>query len=217
MRLGRNMRASERNAVERAMTTFFLVRHASVDAIGRFLAGRAEGVALNDEGRAQVAQLSRTFAGTRLDVVYTSPLERARATAEALRHSCGGRIEIADELHEIDFGEWTGKSFRELDSDPRWSQFNSVRTLTRIPGGELMLEAQARVVGFLQRRAVESPDARIAVVSHSDLLRSAIAYYLGVPLDHMLRFEISPASVSVLEVHSWGARLLSLNASGSIV
>jgi ribonuclease H / adenosylcobalamin/alpha-ribazole phosphatase len=50
------------------------------------------------------------------------------------------------------------------------------------------------------------------VVSHGDVLRAAIAYYLGLPIDHMLRFDISPGSISVLRLTQAGAHLLCMNA-----
>src|SRR4051812_38596523 len=123
------------------MTTFFLVRHASVDAIGQFLAGRAPGIHLNEEGRRQVNRLAREFTGRRFDAVYSSPMERALETAAAFR-SCANAFDIAPQISEIDFGDWTGKSFAHLDQDEHWRRFNAERAATRIPGGELMCEVQ---------------------------------------------------------------------------
>src|SRR4051812_47611433 len=204
------MRARWRSFANRFMTTFFLVRHAAVDAIGQFLAGRMEGIHLNDDGRQQVDRLKRDLAGRRFDAVYSSPMERARETAAAFDH-CAPAIEIAPEIQEIDFGEWTGKSFAELDADERWRCFNTERAATRIPGGELMSEVQERVAGFLEKRAADHPHGRIVVVSHGDVLRAGLIHYLGMSLDHMLRIEIAPASVSVLEIHPWGPRVLCMN------
>jgi probable phosphoglycerate mutase len=76
-----------------------------------------------------------------------------------------------------------------------------------------MIETQVRVVGFMQRVVERWPSGRVAIVSHGDVLRAAIAYYLGISIDHMLRFEISPSSMSLLDVREFGAVLLSLNVS----
>jgi broad specificity phosphatase PhoE len=51
----------------------------------------------------------------------------------------------------------------------------------------------------------------VVAVSHCDIIRGLIAYYLGLPLDNLLRFDIDPASVSRLMVGSWGARVISVN------
>lgn len=54
-------------------------------------------------------------------------------------------------------------------------------------------------------------DPEWSTVSHCDIIRGLIAYYLGLPLDNLLRFDIDPASVSRLVVGSWGARVMSMN------
>lgn len=114
---------------------------------------------------------------------------------------------------ELDLGEWTNKTFQELHGDPQFHLFNTFRSGTRIPGGELMLEAQARIVAGLQRLAGRHPQQTVAVVSHSDLIKAAVAYYAGLSLDLAQRLEISPASVSVLEIYPETARLLTLNST----
>src|SRR4051812_12571629 len=122
------------------MTTILLVRHCSFGAVGRYLAGRAPNEPLDEGGRAHVARIAERFAGVTLDAVFSSPLERAWQTAQALAACAADGITAADELLELDFGEWTGKRFDELEAEPRWTLFNTQRTTTRIPGGEHILE-----------------------------------------------------------------------------
>ncbi len=78
------------------------------------------------------------------------------------------------------------------------------------------MEVQTRMVRQLDCLADAHSEETVAVVSHGDPLRSVIAYYLGIPLDLLLRFEISPASVSVVEQHEWGPRVLCLNETGDV-
>jgi len=110
-------------------------------------------------------------------------------------------------------GEWSGLSYRELDERPEWRRFNQVRSMTRIPGGELMVETQARMVGELDRLRAAHPDEVFAVVSHGDVIKAAIAYFAGMPLDFLWRFEIDPASVSVIAFEGDMPRILRLNDS----
>src|SRR4051794_28353785 len=124
------------------MTTFLLVRHCAVDALGRYLAGRAPGEHLNAEGRAQAVRLGERFRSIQLDAVFSSPLERARETADQLTGARASGVTCTDALLEIDFGAWTGKTFDELASDARWSTFNTRRTSIRIPDGEHIDEVQ---------------------------------------------------------------------------
>ncbi len=165
---------------------------------------------LNDSGRAEARELAEQLRAVQLEAVYTSPLERACETAAIVCAKRGIVPRVADELVELDFGEWTGCTFQDLEADPRWALFNTARSSTRIPGGELAHEAQARIVTWLERARHEHAGS-VAVVSHCDLIRLAVAHYLGMPLDLMLRFDIAPASVSVLELQDWGPRIRGLN------
>jgi broad specificity phosphatase PhoE len=79
-----------------------------------------------------------------------------------------------------------------------------------------MIETQARMIRQLDLLRGRHPDGTVAVVSHGDPLRSAIAYFLGVTLDLVLRLEVSLASVSVVQVHEWGARVMCVNETGEI-
>lgn len=192
-------------------TTVFLVRHAAHDRLNRILCGRMPGVTLGAEGRAQAAALAERLARENVAAVYVSPLERARETAETLSQRLGIAAHVVDELNEIEIGAWTGRAFDELRDDPHWTRWNTARSVTRPPGGETMLEAQARIVGGIERLCAAHPDQSIALFSHADVIKAALAYHLGLPLDAILRFEISPASVSTLVVGDWGAKVIRMN------
>lgn len=192
------------------MTVFFLVRHAHHDWLGRGLAGRTD-VPLSAKGFAQAERLARRLAGAGLDAVRSSPLLRTRQTAEAIAARSGLEVEVTPEILEVDFGAWTGKDFGDLDRDERWRRWNAFRSGTRCPGGETMAEAQARVVGYMAGLHEEGPSARVALVGHADPIRAALAWWLGMPLDLFLRIEVSPASVSTVELGDWGPRVLSIN------
>jgi len=148
--------------------------------------------------------------------VYTSPLERAIETAEPIARRQGLEFQQVPEIGEIHIGEWQGLTMQELDKREDWRRFNTFRSGTRAPGGELMLETQTRMVRQLDRLCAKHPDEIVALVSHGDPLRSALAYFLGIPLDLVLRFEVSPASLSIVQIHDWGARVLCLNDTGEV-
>jgi probable phosphoglycerate mutase len=194
------------------VSVFYLVRHAATDFIGKSISGRAPGVHLNTFGRKQAAQLGERLQVGDLDAVYCSPQPRARETAApfALDRKC--EIVTAPELDELDFGLWTGRAFDELRDDPDWLRFNSARATTRIPQGELLLEVQSRVVGFMERVAPRHSGG-VVLFSHGDVIRAALAFYLGMPLDFMLRFEVSPASLSVMVLEQGIPRVLCVNST----
>jgi probable phosphoglycerate mutase len=195
------------------VTTFFLIRHAANDSVGRGIAGRSAGVHLNAAGREQAESLARRLAHAGIGHLYCSPLERARETAQPLAEALGVPINVLESLQEVDFGDWTGRSFELLDKEPRWGRFNRIRSITRIPGGELMIETQLRMVTALEELRQAHPEGRVAVVSHGDPIRSALIYYAGISIDLMQNIRVDLASVSVLALEEEGACILCLNHS----
>jgi probable phosphoglycerate mutase len=181
------------------MTRYFLIRHAETSAVSEGLTGRAA-APLTRLGVEQASRLAHRIGAASMEAIYSSPQERALETARAIAAAAGRDVRVAAELDEIDYGEWTGRSIDSLASSQRWLSFNTMRSITRIPQGESILEVQARIVGFMQVLRERHPEAALALVSHADVIRAALVYYMGVPLDLMLRFEISPASLTIMDV-----------------
>ena len=192
------------------MSTFYLIRHGQNDYLGRALAGRLP-VELNAKGHQEANQLAQALKEKGITRIFSSTIRRAVQTAEPIAEALSLEIVIAEEFQEIDFGAWTGQEMARLDQDERWKSFNRYRSGTRIPGGELMLEVQARVVSRLEALRREFPNETMAVTSHGDPIKSAVAYYLGAPLDLFQRIEIDPASCSVLRLEDWGPQVLGVN------
>lgn len=192
--------------------TLLLIRHAAHVHLDRMFSGRMPGVPLSDVGRAQAARLRQRLAGEGIAHVQCSPLERTRETAAVIASACG--VDAPEEvpaLLELDLGEWTGRAFGTLEGDPAWTAWNTRRGSARVPGGETMVEAQARIVAHIGRLVRENDGETVALVSHSDMIRAAVAWVLGLPLDYLLRFDVGPASVTRVVAGDWGARLMTLN------
>src|SRR5690349_10674383 len=116
------------------MTTFFLIRHASCNGLGQTLWGRTPGIYLNKNGQLQAQRLADRFKNISLTAIYSSPLDRALQTATELARSMKLEVRKNESANEINFGDWTGKSFGCLSSDRRWRHFNNYRSMTMIPG-----------------------------------------------------------------------------------
>lgn len=136
---------------------------------------------------------------------------RAVETARVIAEANGLVPQVCDGLCEVRFGSWEGKPFAELDQDPEWRRFNTTKSQVRPPGGELMIEAQARIVSAIEKLRCRHPDAMVALVSHLDPLRMLISHCLGMPLDFLLRFDLSPGSISVVQYSQAIPLVLSLN------
>jgi broad specificity phosphatase PhoE len=178
--------------------TIFLIRHGHTDAVGRYLAGRAPGVGLTAVGQAQAEALPARFAGLPLHAIYSSPLERTRATAEPLARARDLEVRVEPAFIEVDFGEWTGLAFDELERRADWRAFNARRSAAVVPGGESAAVTQARVIEALRRIRLAHSDEHVAVVSHADVIRYALLHAAGASLDDVHTLTIGPGSVTLL-------------------
>lgn len=182
------------------MAEFLLIRHAENDWVstGR-LAGWTPGVHLNAHGRLQAATLGERLAGMHLGAIYASPLERAVETAEAIAAPYPGLVvQLLEGVGEVRFGRWEGKPLSKLRRQPLWGAVQSYPSRVAFPGGETFRQAQARAVEAIEQLAARHPQQRIAVVSHSDVIKLILAHFLGLHLDLFQRIEIAPASLSLL-------------------
>lgn len=191
--------------------TILLVRHGTTRDIGKVLTGRGGDLPLSEAGRAEVGALGAKLAGARIDRLQTSPVRRARETAAAIGVAAGLVPDIAPPLEEVDFGEWTGRSFADLASDPGWHAWNSERGTAVPPGGETIVAVQARVLDHLRAVARTAAGNVVAMVSHADVIRAAVAGIIGLSLSRILALTVDPASVTRIEAGDWGERLVTLN------
>jgi broad specificity phosphatase PhoE len=195
------------------VTTLLLVRHAAHDWLGRGIPGRLPGVTLNGEGQLQARDLSLRIAA-RVDAIYSSPQERARETAAPLAERLELPVVIAPEFDEIDFGEWTGWTFERLRAQgERWREWVEHKSVASAPGGESLAAVARRTTAGAERLARLHPDQWVLVVSHGDVIKALVAACLGLSLDGLERFDVAPASLTVLARAGDGWRLLCLNAS----
>lgn len=193
------------------MTTLLLLRHGDTDALGKLLAGWQSGWTLNNSGRQQVKALAETLSKSPVRAIYSSPLERAYETADGIATPHGIRPVVREELGEIRFGDWEGRTFDDLAHDPEWLHFNVARSTVRPPNGELLIEVQARMIREANHiRELHEGDT-VVIVSHADPIRALLAYYLGSPLDLLSRFTISPASITAIRFLEDDPTILYLN------
>jgi len=198
------------------MMNLLLIRHAANDWVGERLAGWTPGVHLNDEGRNQVAALVNRLADVPLAAIYSSPLERTVETARPVALAHDLPVQVREDLGEARFGQWTGRALKELQAEELWPVIQVYPSGARFPGGESLREVQARLVAELDAIRDNHAGQTVAVVSHSDPIKMAVAHYLGLSLDLFQRLTISPASVTAFAFTHFGPRLICLNDTGTL-
>ncbi len=184
------------------MTTILLIRHAVNDFVktGK-LAGRMDGVHLNEEGRAQAEALGQRLAGAPLSHIYASPIDRTLETAAAIaQHHPRLKVRQSWDIGEVRYGDWEGMKISDLQRRKMWQVVQEYPSRARFPNGETMRGVQTRIVNALEAFVQQHPNQMIALVFHADLIKMALAHYLGMHLDVFQRIVISPASISTLHL-----------------
>jgi broad specificity phosphatase PhoE len=195
------------------MPYLVLIRHGENDYTRRGrMAGRLSGVHLNEHGQKQAQELAEALRGAPIKALYSSPLDRALETARPIAKALGLGIRRQAGLMETDVGDWEGQSIRRLALTRAWRVFQQNPSRARHPGGESLMEAQARVIATLDGICTRHKKSDlIACVFHADPIKMAVAHYIGLSLDHLQRIACDTGSVTLLAVGSTSARLMWLN------
>lgn len=204
------------NAEPTSPTRLILVRHAVTHHTGGKLSGRMPGINLTDEGRGQAEATARRLAEVDVTTIYASPIERTMQTAQAIAAPHGLEVNANAGVIEAEYGDWTDGALSDLAKTDEWKVVQRTPSRARFPGGESILEMQARMVQALDELVARHPNQTTVVVSHADPIKSAIAHYTGVHLDLFQRIHVAPASVTVFEFHSHGVMMLKCNDTGTL-
>lgn len=201
--------------------TVILLRHGrSVSNTAQILAGRSEGVDLDDKGDGQAAELIDRIGDLPVRAVVHSPLLRCRRTIEPLAEALG-LAPVADErLTEVDYGDWTGRNIADLAKEPLWAVVQAHPSAAVFPGGEGLAQVQSRAVAAVRdhdRRLAEQHggDALWLACSHGDVIKSVVADALGLHLDAFQRIAADPASMSVIRYTQLRPFVLHINHTGA--
>jgi probable phosphoglycerate mutase len=194
-------------------TTTLLLRHGqtAMSAERRF-AGRGD-IPLTKEGARQAARAARSLARTGVDIIVTSPLQRARRTAEAVAEASGAALVVDDDLVEADFGSWEGLTFAEAgrqwpDELTAWLASPDAAP----PGGESFAMVALRVLTALDRLLDAHRHRTAVVVSHVTPIKTLVCRALLAPPEAMFRMNLDVASLSRIDCFDNGSALLrSLN------
>jgi ribonuclease H / adenosylcobalamin/alpha-ribazole phosphatase len=188
-------------------TTLLLVRHGSTihSLSGRF-SGRND-LPLDEPGVVQ----AKAIAGyidllDPVDAILSSPLRRARETADAIAAPTGRTVEINDDLVELDFGQWEGLSFAEAKRAwpadlVNWLDSEQVAP----PGGESFATVTQRVRRLLGHVLASYPGQRVVMVSHLTPIKTLLRLALGAPHEAVFRFHLDTGALSIIDYYGDGA------------
>lgn len=181
------------------MTSLLLLRHATTAATGTRLGGRTETV-LDEAGREQSSAAAERLRDVPLKAVYASPLARTLETAGIVAEPHGLDVQPVEGLLEVEYGRWTDRALKPLTRTKLWPVIQARPSLVRFPEGESLRGMQIRAVDAVEEIVQQHRRGLVAAVTHADVIKAVVAFYLGLPLDLFQRLAVSPASVTVLQL-----------------
>ena len=191
-----------------------LLRHAHSTAnLKGILAGRDNQIGLSDRGKKEAIDLANYLLGSKFDAIYSSPLKRCSETIAPWVEKTGAQIEFIPDLVEMEYGEWSGQFLAKLSKKSLWNSIQSRPSTVRFPSGESFAEMSTRANQAILDLA--KGKHRILVVSHGDVIKSIVAFHLGMALDSFQRITIDPSSITTIRVPS--SQLINVNSTSHLI
>jgi probable phosphomutase (TIGR03848 family) len=200
--------------------TVILLRHGrSTSNTAHTLAGRSEGVELDDKGREQAAGLVDRIGALPIRAIVRSPLLRCEQTVQPLAEALHLEPIVDDGISEVDYGAWTGRKISELVKEPLWAVVQQQPSAAVFPDGEGLAAVQGRAVAAVRahdRRLAEEHDGDVLWVActHGDVIKAIVADALGTHLDSFQRITADPASMSVIRYTALRPFVIHVNHTG---
>lgn len=192
-------------------TRLYLVRHGMTEwNDGGKMQGKTD-VPLNEKGVKQAELLARRLARKDIKAIYTSPLIRAKRTAEIISQILKLEVIEAPALQEADFGEWEGLTLEEIRTG--WKDALELWYEGRLsaPGGEGLLDMQKRVVECVEGIANKHKGQEILLVAHGGPIRAFICHILGT-LKPFRKIKQANANINILDFYEeWGWQIFTIN------
>lgn len=194
-------------------TTVFLVRHGQTksNVNGYYMGWLNEDI--NKVGHTQARGLSARLANLSIAAVYTSPLKRTYNTAAIIAEPHKLELKVLDGLIEIRQGDWEGLHVEEISQGwpELWQQSRTDPSDVTMPNGESFQQVTDRAVSAFEKIVAANQGKQVVIVSHEVVVKVIIVHALGTSNSIYRRFELSNASLSVVQVIDGKARLVALN------
>ena len=199
------------------MTRIFIARHAETEWNRlRRIQGGGSDTPLNETGLKQVRCLAGRLAIEKLEAIISSPLGRARVTAEAIAHEHGQMaVELDRDLREIDAGELEGRLVAEVGGGLGLLLTAVTENgLPRLPGGETLADVRERCWSVVEKLVKRFPTGEVLIVTHYFVVLSLVCRVLGLSEADIRKFRLNTGSLSVIELDAAGtAKLVVFNES----
>jgi len=182
------------------MTKIFIVRHGETQWNREEVFRGRKDIPLNEAGQKQAVRVGQHFAHIPVNRIVSSPLERARQTAEAISNRTGVTIGTMDEFTDMNFGIWEGLTLPEVEKDypSDFALWKTSPEKLRIEGGETLAMVRARISAGLLNIGRLNNDV-VVIVTHRVICKIIVLHALGIGNEHFWDMKFDPGSITLLE------------------
>jgi broad specificity phosphatase PhoE len=195
------------------VTTLILIRHAEVESRYQGIFGGRIDMDISPRGHVQAVALANHLRRKKFDAIYASPMKRVQQTLTPYLTNGAPKPVVLPNLHEVDFGAWTGLTFAEVQErfGARASTWLDQLAAGTIPNAESAVAWRARIEPGLRDILQRHSGQKVAVFCHGGVIRQMLAILLDLPLPKTAGFEIEYASVTEVAIHPHRAQVQLLN------
>ena len=193
-------------------TRFYLVRHGQVEGYQEKRYNGQSNVALTELGQEQSDRVSACLSATALDAVYSSDLGRSRYCAGLIAEGHGLAVVAEQALREINFGDWEGRTWVELQKayPQDWQRRLQDLTNYQVPGGESLQQAADRIRPMIRRILEKHPGGDVALVAHGGVNRIILLDAIGAALEQAFSLEQDYGCLNIIDYLDGGHSVVRL-------
>ena len=182
------------------MGQIIFLRHAQAkNNTERILAGRTEGVPLTDTGIKQAEQTAQLLKHMNISAIYSSPIERAKHTAEIAGKHNSLDVTIDDRLNELDMGKFTGMPYDDIFKSHGnvFMKFYNGELEIAHNGVETFPDVKKRILGIVDHVIEKHPDENVLLVTHMDPIKAMLSTVIDLSPTNLFELIIANASLNI--------------------
>lgn len=194
---------SRRKTPPPSATRLLLIRHGEVEERYQNKFGGTIDMNLSANGKRQAKILANYLRGKTIDAIYASPMKRVQQTLAPTLNQRKMSQTVMQDLHEIDFGDWTGLGWKAVEKKFGFRSFQWLEQIESVgvPNGESGKMFRQRIEPCLREIIKNHPGENVAVFCHGGVIRMMIAILLKLKLPVTNQFDVEYASVTQMALH----------------
>ena len=187
------------------MGSVIFLRHGqALNNTERILAGRTPGIPLTDKGLDQAQKAAKFLEDMNISAIYSSPIERAKNTAQIVGNHNSVDVKIDDRLIELDMGKFTGMPYEEIFSSHGnvFMKFYKGELEIAHNGVETFADVKKRVLSIVDHVLENHPNENVVLVTHMDPIKAMLSTVMSLSPENLYELIIANASLNIFREYN---------------